>query len=87
MSRARGDFYQQEYDPENAEDMAKVLSFVQIDDLECLKTKEWTPLEPGAIEHKYYCPDEELGFSVLCLIEEVSGGPKVWVELIEVNEN
>lgn len=80
----KGDFYQQEYDPENAEDMGKVLNFVVIDDMDCLKTKEWSPLEPGAVEHKYYCFDEELGFSVLYLINEVSGGPNVLVELIDV---
>ena len=22
----------------------------------CLKTKEWTTLEHGAVSHKYYCP-------------------------------
>ena len=83
-SPSKGDFYQQEYDPDNAEDMAKVLNFVKGDDGKCLKTKEWTPLERGAIEHKYYCPDDDIGFSVLYLIEEVSGGPKVWVELVDV---
>ena len=80
---SKGDFYQQEYDPDNAEDMGKVLNFVQLDDVECLKTKEWTPLERGAVEHKYYCPDEDLGFSVLYFIEEVSGGPKIGVDLID----
>jgi len=38
----------------------------------------------GLIEHKFYCSDPDLGFSVLYLIDEVSGGPKTWVELIEV---
>jgi len=80
----KGDFYRQEYDPDNAEDMAKVLNFVDIDEAECLKTKEWTRLEHGAIEHKFYCTDPDLGFSVLYLIKEVSGGPKTWVELIEI---
>ena len=61
----------------------KVLNFTPFDDFEddCLKTKEWTTLEPSAIEHKYYCPED-----CLVLIEEVSGGPKVWVELIDVTE-
>ena len=82
---SKGDFYQQEYDPDNAEDMGKVLNFVVIDDMDCLKTKEWTPLEPGAVEHKYYCFDEdELGFSVLYLINEISGGPQISVELVDV---
>ncbi len=79
----KGDFYQQEFDEDNAEDWAKVLNFVAIDESEaCLKTKEWTPLERGAIEHKYYCPEEGL-----LLIEEVSGGPTVWVELIDVYQD
>lgn len=81
---SKGDFYQQEYDPDNAEDMGKVLNFVVVDDMDCLKTKEWTPLEPGAVEHKFYCFDEELESSVLYLINEVSGGPTISVELISV---
>lgn len=80
---SNGDFYQQEFDEDNAEDWAKVLNFITLDDSEeCLKTKEWTPLERGAIEHKYYCPEEGL-----LMIEEVSGGPTVWVELIDVYHN
>ena len=80
---SKGDFYQQEFYEDNAEDWGKVLNFIPVDDFEddCLKTKEWTPLEPGAVEHKYYCPEDGL-----VLIEEVSGGPKVWVELIDVTE-
>ena len=78
---SKGDFYQQEFDEDNAEDWAKVLNFVTIDESEgCLKIKEWTPLERGAIEHKYYCPEEGL-----LLIEEVSGGPTIWVELFDVD--
>ena len=75
---SKGDRYQQEYYEDIAEDWGKVLNFVLVDDIECLKTKEWTPLEPGAIEHKYYCPGEGL-----VLIEATSGGPKIWVELID----
>jgi hypothetical protein len=62
-----GDRYQQEFDEGNAEDWAAVLRLngsVAIDDVEyeeCLITKEWTPLEPGQIEHKYYCPSPEGG--------------------------
>lgn len=74
----KGSRYQQEYDEGNAEDWGKVLNFIEIDDVECLKTKEWTPLERGAVEHKYYCPDDGL-----LLIEGVSGGPKVWTELVD----
>jgi len=64
-----------------ARDWGKVLNFIGIDDVECLKTKEWTPLERGAIEHKYYCPDNGL-----LQIEGVSGGPKAWTELVDRSE-
>jgi len=54
--------YQQEYYEGEAEDWGKVAKTddsVSIDmgDYEgCLKTKEWTPLERGAVEFKFYCP-------------------------------
>lgn len=57
-----GLFYRQEFYEDEAEDMGKVLRLnarVSIDfgDFEgCLVTKEWTVLEPGHVEHKYYCP-------------------------------
>ena len=55
-----GDLYRQEYYAGHAEDMARVLradasvavpygSFAR-----ALETSEWTPLERGVIEHKYY---------------------------------
>ena len=56
----KGDKYQQEFAPDVAEDMAQVLGFK---DSLCvpygcfqhvLVTKEWTPLEPGVVENKYY---------------------------------
>jgi len=55
-----GDSYQQEFAAGVAEDMARVLSlnktatvsYGSFDDL--LLTREWTPLEKGAVEHKYY---------------------------------
>ena len=55
-----GDVYRQEYYPEEAMDMAKVLSlnasvtvpYGSFDHV--LKTKEWTPLQPVFFEHKYY---------------------------------
>ena len=40
--------------------------------------KEWTPLAPGEIEHKYYAPGVGLVF-----IEELKG-KTVMVELVEV---
>jgi hypothetical protein len=55
-----GDLYRQEYYASLAEDMAKVLSAnesvaVPYGSFEhALETSEWTPLERGVIEHKYY---------------------------------
>ena len=63
-----GTFYRQEFLAGEAEDMAKVLRtnatvvliFDNAIDLDhytgCLKTKEWSALERGAVENKYYCP-------------------------------
>ena len=79
-----GDSYQQVYYKDVAEDMAKVLRLnasvsVPYGDFEdCLKTKEWTPLEPGEIEHKYYASGVGL-----VLIEELKG-KTVYVELVDV---
>ena len=55
-----GESYRQEYYPGEAMDMARVLSlnasvrvtYGSFDDV--LETKEWTPLEPGFFEKKYY---------------------------------
>jgi len=54
--------YRQEYYEGEAEDKAQVVSvnesvtvpYGSFDHV--LKTKEWTPLEPGLVEHKYYAP-------------------------------
>lgn len=76
--------YQQEYYEDEAEDMGKVLKLnasvsVEYGNFEdCLKTKEWTALEPGEIEHKYYAPNVGLVF-----IEELKG-KTVRVELVDV---
>lgn len=74
-----GDRYQQEFDEDNAEDMALVLRTnskvsIEFDDFTgCLVTKEWTPLEPGSVEKKYYC-EEDGGFpGGLALVEELKG--------------
>jgi len=55
-----GDHYQQEFAVDVAQDMARVISrdgetcvvYGCFDDL--LVTKEWTPLEKGVVERKYY---------------------------------
>jgi hypothetical protein len=71
----QGISYQQEYYEDEAEDRAKVLRLNATVTLEngvsyenCLVTKEWTPVEPGNVEHKYY--KEGVG---LVLIEELKG--------------
>jgi hypothetical protein len=59
-----GQRYRQELLEEEAEDWGAVLRLnakVSIEYMDsefegCLMTKEWTPLEPGEIEHKFYCP-------------------------------
>jgi len=75
--------YQQE-SAEGAQDRAKVLRLnakvsVEYGDFKhCLVTKEWTPLEPGNIEQKFYAPG--IG---LVLIEELKG-KTVRVELVDI---
>jgi hypothetical protein len=55
-----GDSYRQEFYEDEAEDMAEVLSLTDSVSVpygqftNCVKTKEWTPLEPGVTEHKFY---------------------------------
>lgn len=75
----KGQFYSQEFYEDEAEDWGKVLNFKTIYDQECMTTKEWTPLERGAVEHKWYCSYGEFG--ELVLIEELHG-KTVFVELV-----
>jgi hypothetical protein len=87
---SKGDFYQQEFDEDNAEDWGKVLNFVPVESagaeyMNCLETKEWSPLEHGAIEHKYYCPEADGGRGALVQVEAVSGGATEWTNLIDVH--
>jgi hypothetical protein len=76
--------YRQEYYEDEAEDMGKVLRLnaivsVEYGDFEnCVKTKEWSRLELGTIEHKYYA--EWLG---LVFVEELKE-KTVHVELVDV---
>jgi hypothetical protein len=66
--------YQQEFAAGVAEDMARVLSLSESAAVAygaftgCLKTEEWTPLEPGAREAKFYAPGIGL------VLEEPKGG-------------
>lgn len=61
-----GDVYRQEFLLGEAEDMAKVIDLAATPELGddnpancsggCLQTLEWTPIEPGVFEYKYYQP-------------------------------
>jgi hypothetical protein len=84
-----GDRYRQEYWEDEAEDWGAVLRLnakVSIDYLDsefedCLMTREWTPLEPGEIEHKFYCPqDGNLGPGLMFIAE--LKGKTVYVEYV-----
>ncbi len=87
-----GDCVQQEYYEDEAEDMGKVLRLnarVSIDygDYEkCEVTKEFTPLDPGNVEHKYYCRvgdgDEDEFALGLVYIEELKGKTVIF-ELVD----
>jgi len=80
----KGDRYQQEFAPGIAEDMAQVIGF---EDSLCVRygcfedvlvTKEWTPLERGVVENKYYAKGVGFIFGVM-----VKGGDEQ-TELVRV---
>ncbi len=79
-----GDSYRQEYRRGEAEDMAKIVATgvtvtTRVSTYQnCTKTYDWTPLDPKAMEYKYYCP--EVGSVVL--VEDLTTGERV--ELIKV---
>lgn len=79
-----GDTYSQEFAPDVAEDMAEVIGF---EDAICVRygcfdnvlvTKEWTPLEPDIVEHKYYASG--VGFIFGIMIE----GGEEQTELVRI---
>ena len=81
----KGDRYQQENAPDVAEDMAQVVGFEDslcLSNGECfeniLVTKEWTPLERGVVEYKYYA--EGVGF----IYGEMIKGGAEFTELVRV---
>jgi hypothetical protein len=80
----RGDAYQQEFAKEVAEDRAKVLSLKERVTVpygsfdNCLKTKDFSRLDPGVAEHKYYASGVGFIRSV-----KVKGGSEV-LELVSV---
>jgi len=73
-----GRSYQQEYYEGEAEDRARVLRLdapvsIEFGDYDgFMKTKEYTPLSPGEIEHKFYCRLSQGGFGLM-LVEELKG--------------
>lgn len=79
-----GDSYRQEYYAGEAEDMAEVLSLTESADIaygsfeKLLMTNEWTPLEPGIAEHKYYAA----GVGTVLEIQVEGGSDRV--ELVEI---
>jgi hypothetical protein len=87
-----GDSYRQEYYKGEAEDMAEVISLngSALNDAvttpydsfskDVLVTKDWNPLEPDILEHKYYVPG-------IGLIGETKvTGPSEKIELIDVKK-
>jgi hypothetical protein len=84
-----GDSYRQEYHKGEAEDMAEVISLdgAALNDAvstpydsfseDVLVTKDWNPLEPNILEHKYYAPGVGL------IGETKVTGPPETIELID----
>ncbi len=79
-----GDVYRQEYLMGEAEDMAEVLAFNEPVSVEygsfenCLRTKEWTPLEPKTEENKYYAA----GIGLLLEMQTKGGSERL--ELVDI---
>lgn len=79
-----GQSYRQEYYKGEAEDMAQALDLngsasVPYGDFDhVLVTNEWTPLEPGVAEHKFYAP------GVGTVLETAVKGPMERLELVDV---
>jgi hypothetical protein len=57
-----GKLYRQEFDRGNAQDVGKIVALSESVTVPfgtltgCIKTEEWSTLESGPHEHKYYCP-------------------------------
>lgn len=78
-----GDFYRQEFDLGNAEDNAEVVGLTDSVTVpfssfnNCVKTEETSPLEPDALENKYYAT----GIGNVLVIDLVTGDR---TELVQV---
>lgn len=76
--------YQQEYYEDEAEDMAMVINLDKTVEIDygtfdgCLETMEWTPIEPGEREHKFYKPGIGL------VMELKPKGGREMVELVDI---
>jgi hypothetical protein len=72
---AAGDFYRQEFSLGTAEDIAEVIDLTDSVAVpygafnNCLKTEETSPLEPDALEHKFYAS----GVGLILTVDEVTG--------------
>lgn len=79
-----GDPYRQEFYAGEGEDMGQVLSATESVVVPygsyggVLKTMDWTPLEPGKVEHKFYAPGIGL------VLEAMAEGGSGRVELIDI---
>jgi len=71
--------YRQEFWEDEAEDWGAVLrlnatvSIDQGDYEDCLVTREWTALEPGSVENKFYCPEAGNPGPGLVYVKELKG--------------
>ena len=80
----KGDRYQQEFLPGVAEDMAQVLGYKKSLCVsygcfkDVLQIKEWSPLDPGVVEHKYYA--EDVGFIYAVMVK----GGEEQTELVRI---
>ena len=80
----KGDRYQQEFLPGVAEDMAQVLGYKKSLCVsygcfkDVLQIKEWSPLDPGVVEHKYYA--EGVGFIYAVMVK----GGEEQTELVRI---
>lgn len=76
-----GEVYRQEYNKDVAEDMAEIVEIQATLRTDfgyfsnCLKTKDWTPLESDSLEYKYYC----LKINNLVMEEKVVDGETVLI--------
>lgn len=81
-----GDFYRQEFLLNDAEDMAEVVSLTESVTIplrvapfdNCLKTEETSPLEPDALENKFYAP----GVGNLLTIDLATGEKSELVQIV-----